>query len=531
MLSLIIVLPCAVAQATDDTAIISSILDEGLNHSEVAHIAAHLTDQIGGRLTNSPQMREAEAWAQAWFQTIGLKSVRAEGFNFGRGWSIDSSSVRMIAPRSWPLRAIPVAWTPATNGTVTAPVILAPLTRENDFAKWRGLLRGKVVMVSKPGDPIEVIDAPFKRLSDEELSRLEGYVPRVHSALERERLQRRGAFAAKRDDFLASEDALAWISKAYGDGGVLHGEGYGFRIGETPKIPGIEVAAEDYRLLARLAIRGGAPQVAIDSNVRFHDEDLHAYNILGEIPGRDAKAGYVMAGAHLDSWIAAAGAVDNAAGCAVVMEAARILTRVGVKARRAIRFVLWTGADQGYLGSIDYVERHLARRPPVTDPDKARLLPEFTWFHQWPVDALAGHSDLAAYFNVDNGSGKVRGIHTEGNVAVIPIFEEWLAPFASMGAATVAASPTGGTDHVPMQSVGIPGFQFIQDPLDYDAIAHTSMDTFDRLNLSDLRQAAIVLAAMLLKAAEREGPLPRMPLPRAPRETDPFVYQNEVEEK
>lgn len=264
--------------------------------------------------------------------------------------------------------------------------------------------------------------------------------------------------------------------------------------------------------------------------MRFHDEDRNAYNVLADIPGRDAKAGYVMAGAHLDSWVASDGAQDNAAGSAVVMEAARILTKLGVKPKRTIRFALWSGEEQGILGSLAYAEKYLGSRPPETDPERKKVNPFYTWGARWPITPGPDHGALSAYFNIDNGSGKIRGIHTEGNVAVVPIFREWLAPFASMGATTVASSPTGGTDHVIMQAVGIPGFQFIQDPLDYDSrIHHSSVDSYDHLKMPDLKQAAVILASLLLQAANSDEPLPRMPLPSKPKPNDPFEYPADLD--
>jgi len=308
----------------------------------------------------------------------------------------------------------------------------------------------------------------------------------------------------------------------------VHGEGYSYRVGDTPKVPGIELKAEDYRRLARLAKTDAVPTVELTSAVRYYDDDHNAYNIIAEIPGRDPKAGYVMAGAHLDSWVAADGANDNGAGSVVVMEIARVLTKLGVKPKRTIRFVLWSGEEQGLLGSMAYVEQHLAKRPPVTDPELAKLSPFNTWNTRWPITPLPGHAELAAYFNLDNGSGKIRGIYTEGNNSVVPIFREWLGPFGSMGASRVVARPTGGTDHVLMQSVGIPAFQFIQDPLDYNSrVHHTSVDTYDHMKVADLKQATIVMASFLWQAAERTDPLPRMPLATKPAETNPFAYEED----
>jgi Zn-dependent M28 family amino/carboxypeptidase len=307
------------------------------------------------------------------------------------------------------------------------------------------------------------------------------------------------------------------------EGRLVHGEGYGYRVGKTPKLPGVELAAEDYRKLARLA-KHGEVRLEIDSRVHFEDADHNAYNVFAEIPGDDTHAGYVMAGAHLDSWVAGDGAADNGAGSAVVMEAARILASVGARPKRTIRFVLWAGEEEGLLGSAAYVENHLARRPQPTDPAEADLPPFFST-DAYPVQTLPGFSELAGYFNIDNGSGKIRGIYAEGNFAVVPTFREWLAPFASLGANSVVAEPTGGTDHVFLSRLGLPAFEFIQDPLDYGSrVHHTDLDTFDHLRPLDLRQASVVMATVLLAAANTDKPLPHRPLPTQPAATDPFEY-------
>jgi hypothetical protein len=509
---------------------VNRIVDEGFNRSELPQIAAWLTDRIGGRMTNSPQMRQAEAWTQEQYRAWGLENVHLEGFEFGRGWSINKSSVRMVTPRVKVLRAIPIAWTPPTDGALTAPVVLAPMRRERDFDRWKGKLRGKIVMVSKPEPSTEPDKPAFDRLSDEELAELSPFQPPRHSESEIARALKEAKFDDRLDAFLAAEGALAWVRMSYRDAGLLTGEGYGHRVGLTPKLPGVELAAEDYRQLARLT-RTAVPTIEIESDVRYHDEDTKAYNVIADIPGRDARAGYVMAGAHLDSWIASDGAQDNAAGSAVVMEAARILSKLGLRPKRTIRFALWSGEEQVLGGSLAYIEQHLATRAPSTDPLAAELHPYYGWRNRWPITPGPGYDELAAYFNVDNGSGKIRGIYAEGNPAVVPIFREWFEPFASMGATTISAQRTGDTDHELMQEVGIPAFQFIQDPLDYSArIHHSSIDSYDHLRIEDLKQAAVILATFLYKAADRDEPLPRMPLPTRPNVTDPFGYEDPDDE-
>lgn len=526
--------PCVASNAVDLQAI-NRITDEGFNRSEIPQTASYLTDRIGARLTNSPQMREAERWTQQQFRQWGLKSVRAEGFDFGRGWSIEHASVRLVTPRVRAMRSIPIAWTPATPGAVTAPIVVAPMRSTKDFDKWRGQLRGKIVLVTHPGTSSDPTKPDFRRFTDAELAAKMPFPQPTHSEAAFATFREREAFDEQRDAFLASEGALLWVRKANREGGLVEGASYGadsstaygYLVGRTPKLPAVELAAEDYRLLTRLAKADTAPAIEVVSDVKYYDDDHRSYNIIAELPGSDAKAGYVMAGAHLDTWAAADGAADNGAGCAVVMEAARILKKLDFKPKRGIHFALWNGEEQGMFGSTAYIEKYLASRPPLAAPALAKQNPYFSrsWLQRWPIAPKAGHAQMMAYFNLDNGSGKIRGIHAERNLAVMPIFKEWLAPFASMGATTVAPARAGGTDHVFMQAVGLPGFQFIQDPLDYDTrVHHTQIDTYDHLRIEDMKQAAVILASFLLHAANRDEPLPRMPLPTQPTETDPFFY-------
>ncbi|CAN5473809.1 M28 family metallopeptidase [soil metagenome] len=498
---------------------INGISDQGRNHSEVMQTAAYLTDRIGGRMTNSPQMRQAEAWTQQRFRDWGLSNVHTEGFAFGRGWTGLNSTARMTSPRVINLRSIPIAWTPGTGGVISGPIVVAPIANAGGFDAWRGKLRGKIVLITRPDTGSEPDEAPFQRLTDEDLAKADTYVqPRNNpSAAERAARSGRAEFAMRLDAFLVEEGALALVRMSSRDGGLLNGTGYTYQVGATPKTPGIELAAEDYRRLARLALTDTPPTLELMSEVQFNDEDVNAYNVFDDIPGTSRSGEYVMAGGHLDSWAASDGAADNGAGSAVVMEAARILKALGVRPKRTIRFALWSGEEQGLLGSLSYVDTHLATRAAPTDPALAALPNSQTWRTRWPIEPREGYRDLVAYFNLDNGSGKIRGINAEGNVAAAPIFQQWLEPFASMGASTVSLRTSGGTDHVYMQSVGVPGYQFIQDPLDYDSrLHHTSLDSYDHLKAEDLRQAAVILASFLLSAANSDEPLPRMPLPTRP---------------
>ena len=513
------------AHAEDQATNINRIADEGFNHGQVVALASHLTDRIGGRMTNSPAMREAEKWTQQMFRSWGLKDVRAEPFEFGRGWWIESAHSRMVAPRSLELRSIPTAWTPATKGPVTGEVIVAPIRHVRDLDKWKGKLKGKMVLISYPEPPKDETTASFKRLDDAELAKLGNYhQPNFEPDASAENIKRYFALTREIDRFMAEEGALALVRMSRLGHGLVHGEGNFFKMGETLTLPQIEMAAEDYRRLARLA-KGGPVQLEIDNKVHFEDKDLNGYNILADIPGKDPKAGYIMAGAHLDSWVAGDGAADNGAGSVVIMEAARILSALQVKPKRAIRFALWAGEEQGLIGSNAYIEKHLAKRPKPSDPELAKY-PGYFW-DTYPVTPLPGFNEMAGYFNIDNGSGKLRGIYAEGNFAAMPALRNWLAPFESMGASKVVVQKTGGTDHEMMAAIGLPAFQFIQDPLDYETkVHHTNLDTFDHLRPDDLRQAAVILATVLLQAADADTPLPRNVLPRQPSATNPFLYRD-----
>jgi hypothetical protein len=515
----------AAEHPTPDTrSYLNSIAEEGFNHSEIAATAEYLSDQIGGRMTNSPAMRRAERWTQERFGSWGLKNVHTEGFNFGRGWWIEAARIRMVTPRPLELKGIPIAWTPPTQGTLTAAIMVAPMTSAKDFAEFRGRLAGKIILVGWPAPQRDDTDPPFRRYGEGEVQRLDRYQQPVFDPEERKRAIERFHYREQLDQFLAQEGALAVLMMSRSEGRLVHGEGNGYRVGHTPKLPAIELAAEDYRRLARLA-KVGEVKLEIDSRVHYEDADLNAYNVLAEITGSDAGAGYVMAGAHLDSWVAGDGAADNGAGSVMVMEAARILARVGVKPRRTIRFVLWAGEEQGLLGSAAYVEKHLAQRPTPTDPALKDLPPSLGTDGSFPVRTLPGFEELDAYFNIDNGSGKIRGIFAEGNLNAVPILREWLAPFASMGASAVVAEPTGSTDHVFLSHLGLPAFQFVQDPLDYGSrVHHTDLDTYDHLRIEDMKQGAVVLAAVLIDAAAADKPLPRKPVPTEPKVTDPFGY-------
>lgn len=341
-----------IAAQTIQTSPTDRVIDQGTNHSEVMRIAQYLTDVIGARLTNSPGIRKAEDWTQAKFREWGLVNVHKEGFEFGRGWWNEKLAVRMVAPRPLQLVAAPLPWTPGTSGAVTGEVVLAPLADEAAFAQFKGKLKGKVVLITEPRELEEATEAPFKRWTDDELTKRDNYDLLNGGGGNRAFNPSRLTFGAKRDAFLKEEGAIGYAIMSSRNGKLVHGQNSQFQVGQSGLLPGIEIAAEDYRRLARLAKMGAKPTLEIDAVNHFEDADTKAYNVLADIPGTDPKAGYVMAGAHLDSWAMGDGAADNGAGSAMVMEAARIIKASGIKTKRAIRFALWAGEEQGLLGSM-----------------------------------------------------------------------------------------------------------------------------------------------------------------------------------
>jgi carboxypeptidase Q len=507
------------AQEPVDLGMVNRIREEGLHRSQVMDTAFHLTDVLGPRLTGSPELKAANDWTRQQFESWGLVNAHLEGYPFGRGWSYSAVQVRMIAPRTVPLLALPKAWAPGTNGPVRGEVTRADIKTEKDFDRYRGKLAGKVVLMEDPAKFEEPDTPAFRRLSAADLEKLGAF--RIPNNDGRDERRRRGIERAKirkaLNEFLEKEKVVATLEPSSVTNGIIRVSGGGsYTPGESVGVPALVMAAEHYNEVMRLVQDGEKVQIEVDVAARYHDDDPQAYNTVAEIPGTDKKDEIVMAGAHLDSWHAGTGATDNGAGCIVVMEAARILKALGVKPRRTIRFALWTGEEEGLIGSRMYVKQHFATRPENTDP-KQKELPDFVRTETWPIQVKPEHAKLAAYFNLDNGTGKVRGIYMEENAAVRPIFEAWIAPLADLGVTTLSPQPTGGTDHLSFDRVGLPGFQFVQDPMDYDSRTHhTNLDTYDHLRRDDLMQASVVMASFLYNAAMRPEPLPRKPMPQQP---------------
>jgi hypothetical protein len=495
-----------------DLVMVSRIRDEGLKHSQVMDTVEELTDVIGPRLTGSPQMRKASDWTRARLAGWGLANAHLETWGpFGRGWSYERSTVTMVAPQVVPLIAVPKAWTPGTAGAVRGKAKRVRISTKADFERHKGKLAGLVLFLSPP----RTMRAPerplFARYSDDELNALSHFDVAEAADTDNEEPRRtRRRFQRELTEFLAAEKALATVEVSERDGAIVRVMGGGSRDkDDNPGVPALVMAAEHYNRVLRLLEKKQDVELELDVKATFHDEDPTSANTFAEIPGTAEGGEVVMAGAHLDSWHAGTGATDNAAGSAVVMEAIRILKAIDVKPRRTIRVGLWSGEEQGLLGSRAYVEQHFGAR---SDAEEARRSKDFRRA-RGPLTLKPEHAKLSAYFNVDNGTGKIRGIYTQQNAAAAPLFEAWLEPLHDLGATTVTNRDTGGTDHLSFDAVGLPGFQFIQDQADYQTRTHhTNLDVYDRLQRDDLMQASVVLASFLWDAAQREERFPRKPL-------------------
>jgi carboxypeptidase Q len=514
----VLAVPSVPAEEAVDLEMVTRIRDEGFTNSKVMDTVGYLTDVVGPRVTGSPQMRQANDWTRQQLESWGLAGAHLEAWSFGRGWSLERANVQMILPTAATLVAVPRAFTPGTDGPKRGKVVKVKIESEADAEKYRGQLAGRIVLLGDPRSTANPEKPQFTRYTEQELEELAHFdvAPTRTGPFDRESLGRRLRLQRALRPFFAQEKALATIEVSPSDAGVvLVGRGGSWVKGEDPGVPALVMAAEQYNRLARLIDRGVDVELELDLRARFQDEDPTAYNTVAEIPGTDKRGEIVMVGAHLDSWHAGTGATDNAAGSAVAMEAVRILQALDVKPRRTIRIALWSGEEQGLLGSKAYVAEHFGTRGGTPDPAE-RDLPSFLRRDvSGPLTVKPEHARLSAYFNVDNGTGKIRGIYAEKNAAVAPIFEAWLRPLNDLGATTVTLRHTGGTDHVSFDNVGLPAFQFIQDEADYETRTHhTNLDVFDRLQKNDLMQAAVVLATFAYDAAMRPERMPRRPLPR-----------------
>jgi carboxypeptidase Q len=519
------------AVETLDLDTIARIRDEGLNHTHIMEYASGLFDGIGVRLTGSPDFVRAEQWSVDQLHRMGAANVHTESWgDFGMGWQQIGTSVQMTAPSTATFLAQATPWSPATAGEATAAVIAVPaLKEEKDFDQWKGKLAGKVILY---GDAPKINPDPHELLEHYDPAKLEHFrsypldgdqneshmLPNDPALWEK--IFKEMAFLEKVGHFFADEHAIA-VFRPGGSGGVIHddtGSSLGwfvYRPEHRQAIPSAVLASEAFGRMHRLVSHGVPVSVRLNIATQFYGDHEPGNNVIAEIPGTDPalKDQVVMLGGHLDCWIAGTGATDDGAGAIIALEAMRILRALNIQPRRTIRVALWGGEEQGIFGSSGYVSTHFGAVSYSTMPEE-QLVPEFVRQQTGPVTIKPDHAKLDAYFNTDNGTGKFLGIFAEGNSAVATVFQQWAAPINDLGFTTVTLRNAGSTDHVSFDRVGLPGFQFIQDPRDYETrSAHTNQDTFERLSATDLKQAAVVMAIFVYNTAQRDEMLPRKPLP------------------
>jgi len=565
---------------------IERIKDEGMNRSQVMQTLSYLSEVIGPRLTASPAAKRANEWTRDTLAKWGLQNAHLEAWGpFGRGWTLKHFSAQVVEPQDIPLIAYPKAWSPGVKVTpevantpspkskknmslsppaqppgnvVTADVIYLDAKNEADLDKYKGQLKGKIVLISQPVEVKAVFDPLGTRRDEKNLLALANANPpgpgggfgggggggRGGAGLTQQERQQQlfqqTVFTAKRMNMLVDEGAAVAVDVSpRGTGGTIFVQqatvaqpipksaeemrtlarlNYYDPKAEAKMIPQVTVAVEHYNRMIRMIQQGEKLKMTVDLQVEYQDQDDMGYNTVAEIPGSDLKDEIVMLGGHMDSWQAGTGATDNGAGVAVALEAVRILQTVGLKPRRTIRVALWTGEEEGLLGSHAYVAQHFGKLEGGAGqfgggggfgggdgggnrtPSKLTTLPEYEKF--------------SGYFNLDNGTGKIRGVYLQGNNAVRDLFKQWLLPFGDLGASTITISNTGGTDHQSFDGIGLPGFQFIQDEIEYGTRTHHSnQDVFDRVQADDMKQAATIMAAFVYNTAMRDDKLPRKPAP------------------
>jgi hypothetical protein len=575
---------------------VARIRDEGLNRSKVMETLGYLTDVIGPRLTGSPNMARANEWTRDTLASWGLSNAQLEPWGpFGRGWSLKRFSAQVIEPYNIPLIAAPKAWTPGFDQPITAEVVLLDVKSESELEKFKGKLKGAIVLAG----PIREVRARWEplasRITESNLLRLANASPaeartnllprsqratpvatndlRTGTTIGRTALRSStndvppvstnvahvlargtgtniarppaGVSSSRLLSFATQEGAaLVLTANSQGDGGTIFvasaslpesGRGTNASGGgrsrsawstNAPAYPAqVALAVEDYNRLARMIQQGEKLKMTVDLQVQFHTDDLMGYNTIAEIPGTDLEDEIVMIGAHMDSWHVGTGATDNAAGVAAAMEAMRILRALDLKPRRTIRIGLWSGEEQGLLGSRAYVAKHFGYYTNMTnativrsprDESNASRRSRSGSTNNVTRKLIKGrdYEKFSAYYNLDNGTGKIRGVYMQGNEGVRPLFRRWLQPFQDLGAETLTAANTGGTDHLSFDGIGLPGFQFIQDPVEYwTRTHHSNADVFDRVQADDMKQASTIMAAFLWHTATIDEKLPRKPLP------------------
>src|SRR4051794_32438998 len=505
------------AEEKVDLSVLNRIKTEAFSKSKAMDTMFYLTDVYGPRPTNSPNFKAAGDWAVGRLKEYGLTNVREEKWGpFGRGWQCKYYEGHMVEPQFSSLMGIPLAWTTGTSGSVTGEPVLAVIRTESDIDKYKGKLRGKIVMMAEPREMLFPVTAEGHRFTDAELAATAeapdpgrtGFfdapnpIARPRSGapatpvLTREQRQQ---LQDKTVSFMKEEGVLLTITESpNGSGGTIFAAAGGSYDPKHPvAVPGIALMPEQYNRIARLLDHKVPVKLEFNIQNDISEDSPESFNIVGEIPGTGKhKDELVMLGAHFDSWHGGTGATDNASGSVVMMEAVRILKTLNLPIDRSVRIALWSGEEEGLLGSRAYVNEHFGKR------DTMKLTSE--------------HAKLSGYFNFDNGTGKIRGVYLQGNDMMRPIFEAWFAPFEDLGAGTISIRNTGGTDHLSYDAVGLPGFQFIQDPMDYETRTHHSnMDVYDRIQAGDLMQASAIVAFFVYNTATRPEMLPRKPLPPA----------------
>ena len=517
------------ATETLDLTMYQRIRQEGLSHSHVMEYASGLMDGFGPRLTGSPNLKRANEWTRDQLTAMGCSNAHLEDWGeFGMGWRQLNTWVRMSAPDTAVFIAQALPWSVSSRGPVNGPAIWVDAKDEKDLEKYKGKLAGKIVFFGAMRD-VKPVDKPlFERRDDADLKKLTEYP--VHVGEREEFFQefiKRLAFREKAGAFFAAEHAAGVVVPSRdgrnngGSGGTIFDDGgsgmgwFTYQREHAEALPIVVMAIENYGRVYRLLKANVPVTIEMDVETEFTGDHEHGFDTIAEIPGTDPKLKdeVVMVGGHLDSWASATGATDNGAGTVVALEVMRIFNALHVQPRRTIRIGLWTGEEQGEFGSYGYVKQHFGYVPLSTAPDQITL-PDFLRKPAGPVQLKPEQQKISGYFNLDNGSGKIRGIYLQENAAIAPIFEQWMQPLADLGVATITMRNTGGTDHEAFDSVGIPGFQFIHDMLDYGSRTHHSnMDTYERLQPEDLAQAATVEAIFVYNTAMRDQMLPRKPLP------------------
>jgi carboxypeptidase Q len=495
------------AQEPADQAAAQRIREQGLNHSKVMETAFYLTDVSGPRLAGSPGLKRAQNWAVNQLKSWGLENAKLEPWGkFGKGWEVEKNYAAITVPYYHAIIAIPKAWTPGTNGPIKSDVVLIKVDTVTDLDQYKGKLAGKIVLFDTKNKVTRSTKPDMSRYTDAELDEMAKATAQASQNRPFDRnspqfiaMQKARTLRATISSFLQQENVGLILSMARGtDGTVFTTNGASYADTAKAVAPELETSGEDYLRILRLLKAGQKVEMEADIKTQFYTDDLQGYDVVAEIPGTDKKLKdqIVMIGGHLDSWHGATGATDNAAGSAVMMEVMRILKAIDFKPKRTIRIALWSSEEQGLFGSRGYVLNHFG------DPKTMQLKPE--------------QSKVSAYYNLDNGTGKIRGIYLQGDSAAGAVFRPWFEPFKDICNGTVTIKNTGGTDHLSFDAVGIPGFQFIQDGMDYGTRTHHSnQDTYDRLSEDDLKQAATIVASFVYNTAQRQEMIPRVELPKA----------------